>query len=603
MGDVAERRGTRVDAGRLAAGLGVPTVSLDPRRRDGAARLAEAAVAALDAPAPAPRIVADVDRADELAVADERFAWIERAVSTAVRVEEDVRPTWTDRIDRVATAPWIGPAVFLAVMWAVFELTTTVAAPIQDALGTVFSGPVTRGTVWLFDHIGLGGSWLQMFVVNGLIGGVGMLLTFVPLMIIMFALLALLEDSGYMARAAVVTDRMMRAVGLPGKAFLPLVVGFGCNVPAISATRILPNAKHRVMTALLVPFTSCSARLTVYVLVAATFFPAHAGSVVFGMYVVSVLLVVLVGLAMKATLWRAVGDEPLMLDLPAYQRPDAAPDHVGDLGAGQGVPALGRRDHRRHRVGGVGAAGDPGPRRRRLRPRGARRQPVRRAGQSAGPGVRPAGLRRLAHLERARGRVRREGNGHHLVGADLRGGRPDRRAVAGAAAAPHPPRVPGLLGRCDDRRRPRLPRVPAGLHAVRGHGRRAAARDRRALDGVRPGSADRSGVGARLCRLPDRPGDRMTSPLRSVLASLAAGAHSRAEVSRRTGLSADVVDAAVDHLVRLGRLETSELSSGCPTGGCGSCASGSGDGTPGCGAPGPSAQRRGPVLVQLSVRG
>jgi ferrous iron transport protein B len=131
-----------------------------------------------------------------------------------------------------------------------------------------------------------------------------MLLTFVPLMAIMFALLALLEDSGYMARAAVVTDRVMRAIGLPGKAFLPLVVGFGCNVPAISATRVLSDARHRVMTALLVPFTSCSARLTVYVLVA-----------------VSILFVVAVGLALRRTLWRAVGQEPLVLDLPAYQRP------------------------------------------------------------------------------------------------------------------------------------------------------------------------------------------------------------------------------------------------------------------------------------------
>jgi ferrous iron transport protein B len=137
----------------------------------------------------------------------------------------------------------------------------------------------------------------------------------------MFVLLALLEDSGYMARAAVVTDRLMRAIGLPGRAFLPLIVGFGCNVPAISATRILPSARHRVMTALLVPFTSCSARLTVYVLVATTFFPHSAGTVVFAMYVISITVIVLAGLGLRATLWRTVGREPLVLDLPPYQRP------------------------------------------------------------------------------------------------------------------------------------------------------------------------------------------------------------------------------------------------------------------------------------------
>jgi ferrous iron transport protein B len=148
-----------------------------------------------------------------------------------------------------------------------------------------------------------------------------MLLTFMPLMAIMFALLALLEDSGYMARAAVVTDRLMARLGLPGRAFLPLVVGFGCNVPAISAVRVLPDARHRLLTALLVPFTSCSARLTVYVMVAATFFPANAGTVVFLMYVTSILLVVLGGLLLRSTLIRTMGSDPLVLDLPPYQRP------------------------------------------------------------------------------------------------------------------------------------------------------------------------------------------------------------------------------------------------------------------------------------------
>jgi ferrous iron transport protein B len=265
-------------------------------------------------------VLPGVDGGDELAVADERFSWIDRALVASTRTL-DAPPTITDRVDRWLTARIVGPLIFLAVMWAVFELTTTIAAPLQDALGAVFSGPVTSAANWLFQQIGLGDSWAQLFVVNGLIAGVGMLLTFVPLMIIMFTMLALLEDSGYLARAAVVTDRAMRAIGLPGKAFLPLVVGFGCNVPAISATRILPNARHRVMTALLVPFTSCSARLTVYVLVAATFFPRHAGTVVFGMYLMSILVVVLVGLALRRTLWRTVGAEPLVLDLPAYQRP------------------------------------------------------------------------------------------------------------------------------------------------------------------------------------------------------------------------------------------------------------------------------------------
>ena len=109
------------------------------------------------------------------------------------------------------------------------------------------------------------------------------------------------KRQGYMARAAVVADRVMRAIGLPGKAFIPLIVGFGCNVPAISATRVLSNPRHRILTALLVPFTSCSARLTVYVMLGAVFFPEHAGTVVFAMYVISILLIVLTGLALRKT--------------------------------------------------------------------------------------------------------------------------------------------------------------------------------------------------------------------------------------------------------------------------------------------------------------
>lgn len=323
MGDVAARRGVRVDAEALATQIGAPVVPIDPRRRHGSDALLAVVGQALAQPVAVPRICPSChgEPIDELARADERFGWIESAVSHGVHRSDQLRRTWTERIDSVAVAPVLGPLLFLAVMWAVFQLTTTVAAPLQDALDRLFTGPVSTSGAWLLDKIGLGATPAKGFLVDGVIAGVGMLLTFVPLMTVMFLLLAILEDSGYLARAAVVTDRVMARLGLPGRAFLPLIVGFGCNVPAIAATRILPNARHRILTALLVPFTSCSARLTVYVLLATTFFPAHAGTVVFAMYLVSIVLVVLVGLALRTTLWRAVGADPLVIDLPPYQRP------------------------------------------------------------------------------------------------------------------------------------------------------------------------------------------------------------------------------------------------------------------------------------------
>jgi ferrous iron transport protein B len=321
MMDVAKHHGVVVDTAALGDALGCPVVAVDPRRRSGLTDLTRAVRQALTDPVPAPRPHPDPASADELEVEDDRFAWLEAAVLAGTHASGRARVSWSDRIDRIVTAPILGPLVFMAVMWGVFQITTTVAAPLQGALDSLFSGPVTSGATALFTAVGLGGSWVEGLVVNGIIAGVGMLLTFVPLMALMFVLLAILEDSGYLARAAVVTDRLMRSIGLPGRAFLPLVVGFGCNVPAISATRILPQARQRLLTSLLVPFTACSARLTVFVMLGTIFFGKYAGTAVFAMYVLSIAFVIGVGLLLRKTLIRALGNDPLVIDLPPYQRP------------------------------------------------------------------------------------------------------------------------------------------------------------------------------------------------------------------------------------------------------------------------------------------
>ena len=319
MSDVAAQRDVSVDAALLSQALGCPVVATDPRRRTGLVALATAVRTTLADPVPDARPAPDTD--DALLLDDDRFTWLSDAATKATVTPGHDRLTVSDKVDRWVTAPVVGPLIFLAVMWAVFQLTTTVAAPLQEALGGFFSGPVSHAVISLLTLVHLNATWVEGLLVNGLVAGVGMLLTFVPLMALMFLLLALLEDSGYLARAAVVTDRLMRTMGLPGRAFLPLVVGFGCNVPAISATRILPDARQRLLTVLLVPFTSCSARLTVFVMLGTVFFGSNAGTAVFGMYVASVALVVLVGLLLRRTLWRTMGAEPLIIDLPAYHLP------------------------------------------------------------------------------------------------------------------------------------------------------------------------------------------------------------------------------------------------------------------------------------------
>jgi ferrous iron transport protein B len=318
MLDVAAKSGISVDVAELSVALGCPVVGIDPRRRTGLETLAATVrdnIGRVQTPRPVPATT------DSLELDDDRFSWIAEAVHAGTTAPAVQPRTFSDKVDRWVTAPVLGPLIFLGVMWVVFQITTAVAAPLQDFLDGLFAGPVSEGTTWLLTQVRLGGTWVEGLLVSGLIAGVGMLLTFVPLMTLMFILLAVLEDSGYLARAAVVTDRLMRAIGLPGRAFLPLIVGFGCNVPAISATRILPSPRQRILTALLVPFTSCTARLTVFVMLGSVFFGPYAGTAVFAMYVISIHLVVLSGLLLKATLWRTMGAEPLIIDLPAYQVP------------------------------------------------------------------------------------------------------------------------------------------------------------------------------------------------------------------------------------------------------------------------------------------
>ena len=305
--DVAKQQGISIDTSALSRAVGMPVVSVNGRRRENLDALEGAVAKAMQTEPQTIRPNADLDQ---------RFADLDAAEKTAVS-RTDVGEPLSQRVDRVVLHPVLGPILFLAVMWAVFFITTTVAGPLQDGLEALITGPVSDAVRSLLPN-----HWLVSgLLVDGLIGGVGMVLTFAPLLALMFLCLAVLEDSGYMARAAVVTDRVMRAIGLPGKAFIPIVVGYGCNVPAISATRVLGDVRHRILTCLLIPFTSCSARLIVFMMLAQVFFPAHAGSAVFAMYVLSIALVVLVGLALRRTVWRAMPAEALVIDLPAYQLP------------------------------------------------------------------------------------------------------------------------------------------------------------------------------------------------------------------------------------------------------------------------------------------
>jgi ferrous iron transport protein B len=314
MLDVAASRGLTVDLPALAACLGVPVVGIQPRQ----AR-AHSLADAVDQALADPRTVPCGQYGHS---AEELYAWVRQVMANSVqRLPGSDQTTRSDRLDRLLTSRWLGLPLFLLVMWVVFVLTTRLAAPLQGWLAWLVHGPVRSGAGWALARAGLGGTWGAALVDGGLVAGVGQLITFVPLMTIMFVLLTVLEDSGYLARATLVADRLLDRIGLPGRAFLPLVVGFGCNVPAIAGTRILPHARQRQLTALLVPFVSCSARLTAYVLLADVFFGSQSGTVVFAMYLLSVGLVLAVGLALRRTVFRDLPRGPLLLELPPYRRP------------------------------------------------------------------------------------------------------------------------------------------------------------------------------------------------------------------------------------------------------------------------------------------
>jgi ferrous iron transport protein B len=254
-------------------------------------------------------------------IADRRYGWINGLVKEVVQRSQTDQRTLSDKIDKVLTSRILGIPIFLAVMWVVFKITTDLSVPMMDWIDGVISGPISNWVVALLNWMGLGSTWVESLFIEGIIAGVGGVLVFVPVMAFLYIALAILEDSGYMARAAFVMDRLMHGLGLHGKSFLPMIIGFGCSVPALMATRTLDNEKDRILTGLLVPFMSCGARLPVYVLLASVFFSENSGIVIFWMYILGIVIAILVGLLLKNTLFKGKEQSPFVMELPPYRLP------------------------------------------------------------------------------------------------------------------------------------------------------------------------------------------------------------------------------------------------------------------------------------------
>ena len=254
-----------------------------------------------------------------IAVAGGRYEWIRRMTRAALRRPRGGRITLTQRIDSVATHPFGGLVLLAIILGLIFGLTYAVGGPIQEWLAAI----VVQGLAdWATQALASGPSWLQGLVVDGIIGGVGTVLTFFPILAVFFAGMAILEDTGYMARAAYVMDRFMHALGLHGKSFIPLFLGFGCNVPAIMGTRIIESRSSRLLTIMLAPLVPCTARLAVLATLVPIFFPKRAGLVSWALTGLP-----LVVLASSGALINRVGlrgqQSAFIMEMPLYHRPNA----------------------------------------------------------------------------------------------------------------------------------------------------------------------------------------------------------------------------------------------------------------------------------------
>lgn len=249
----------------------------------------------------------------------ETYKYIEQILSQCLTYTSDNIVTVTEKLDKIFINKFLAYPIFLAIVYFIFQFTFSwVGQPLADLLDSGVND-------WLVPHIQMvlsgTSNWFKSFIVDGIIGGVGSVIVFLPVILTLFLCISFLEDSGYMARVAFLMDKIIRKMGLSGKAFIPLIIGFGCSVPGVMSTRTLESEKDRKMTALLVPLMSCNARLPVYLIIAGALFKGHESIVVASLYALGVIVAFLVGILFKNTIFKK-DDEPFIIELPEYKLPE-----------------------------------------------------------------------------------------------------------------------------------------------------------------------------------------------------------------------------------------------------------------------------------------
>lgn len=333
MQDEAKRRGIKIDVKKLEKKLGYPVLLTVARDGKSIKNLLNVFTSvSMESYGPSDELKAHIAKIKEIeasglegielqeAIIKQRYAFIDEILSEIAEFSS-VGPSLTEKLDSVLANGVLALPLFLAILYAVFQITFEwIGQPIADALEELITGDFTEWVAGLLEGAEVA-DWMQALILDGIIGGVGSVVIFVPLIFILFFCLSFLDGTGYMARVAFIMDPIMRKAGLSGKSVMPLMMGFGCGVPSIMGARALDNEKDRMLSILAAPFLTCGAKLPIMALFAAMFFPENAANVVFAMYIVGVVMAIVSTKLLTATKYKAE-TATFLLELPPYRMPD-----------------------------------------------------------------------------------------------------------------------------------------------------------------------------------------------------------------------------------------------------------------------------------------
>ena len=313
MIDVAEKKGIHIDYEKLGQLLNVVVIPIQASKEIGIEKV-KTALSSINKN--------EIDNTDySFSSEKETYAYIEDLLSKCTKTSKTSKNSKKhikENLDNIMLNPWFAYPIFFAIMALMFQVTFSwIGQPLSDLLDSLLNDslvPIIEG--WINNY----SPWFQSLILDGIVGGVGGILVLLPVILSLFACITILEDSGYMARVAFLMDKIMRKMGLSGKAFIPMIVGFGCSVPAIMSARTLESEKDRKLTALLVPLMSCNARLPVYSIFASVFFPKYVGLVVASLYFLGIILAFILGIIFKHLIFKNE-EEPLLIELPEYKLP------------------------------------------------------------------------------------------------------------------------------------------------------------------------------------------------------------------------------------------------------------------------------------------